>query len=957
MEYGPLKIVPERRQLVVDGAPTPVGTRAYEIAFLLVEAKGKLVSKDEIMRRVWPATIVEENNIQVAVSALRKALGRHAAAIRTIAGRGYRLVVPPLGTNTNVSAETRTLVGREGVVERLEGLLGKHPIVTLTGAGGMGKTCLALEMARRQRPQFPDGVWLIEMASLVEGSAVSHAVASALHLDIPDSLAQPKRIASLVASRKLLLVLDNCEHVIDAVADLAYALVNSNPVLRVLATSREPLRMAGEVLYRIAPLGVPPDDVTDSERLLGYGAVQLFIARTRAMASDLVLDGASIAAIGTICRRLDGIPLAIEIAASRAATLGIVELSKHLDDQFRLLTSGFRTALPRHRTLRATFDWSYDLLTDTEQRGLRRLAMPVGRFSLNMAKALLVDGSKTAASPEETIAGLVEKSLLVAEMVQGDMRYRLLDTTRAYALPRLQESGEFDQVARRHAKYCLDVFASAESDWQGHVRADSLDHLEHLDLLGNARMALDWAFSPKGDAALGFCLTVAAVPVWIFFSMAMECRQYTLRALAIFAANPQPDSDLEMKLLTAHGMALLSTMAPGAHARQAFERGLEIAVRLDNRDYRLRNLWGLSSVCVNDGDFRAAREIAERFHALALASGDPSATGWADLLLAGVMSVLGDLGLARHHLEAMLERSDGDAKVASSNRFLFNEHVLALGLLGSILWQQGHVEECKRRLEESVAEAVSGNDVLSLCNTLANWVCILMLERGDLADAERYLAMMVDYASRYRLDFWLLWARCFEGALATRQADGREGIRILRESFADLSGVDKHPRFTKLRGFYAEALYQAGEEVEALAVVETALELAERNGHLWMLPEFLRIKGCVLQSQPAVETRREADKILRRALDLAYRQGSLWSQLRIAISLVRMHRTHGQLQEALAILRHTYGKFHDGFETTDLKEARSLLETSSAAAFGVQSETQACAFESKQSGGLVSRQR
>ncbi|WP_170303570.1 winged helix-turn-helix domain-containing protein [Reyranella soli] len=923
MEYGPLKLVPERRELVVDGEPISIGSRAYEIARLLVEAKGDLVSKDEILRRVWPAPPVEENNIQVAISALRKALGNHAAAIRTVSGRGYRLVLS--SARTNLPANTRSLIGREGVVAHLQGLLEKHPIVTLTGAGGMGKTCLALEAARGLLSHFTDGVWLVEMASLSDGSAVAHAVASVLRLDIPDNLAQPKRIASLLASRKLLLVLDNCEHVVDSVAELAYTIAISNPALRVLTTSREPLRTAGEILYRISPLAVPPEAMADVNRLIDYGAVQLFVARTRAMGADVALDPANVKAMAAICRRLDGIPLAIEIAASRAATLGIVELSRHLDDVFRLLTSGFRTALPRHRTLRATLDWSYDLLTEAERRGLQRLAVPVGRFTLRMATALLADGGDVG-DPEVVLEGLVEKSLVVADSVNGEMRYHLLDTTRVYGQSRLRDSGEFDTVARLHAKYCLGVFASAESDWQGNAQADSLDELEYMDLLGNARAAIDWAFSSNGDAALGLCLIVAAVPVWMFFSMAMECRQYMVRALAMFAANPQPDPDLEMRLLTAHGMALLSTMGSGTDARQAFTRSLHIADRLDNRDYRLRNLWGLCSLCLNDGDFRAARKLADRFYDFARAAGDPNATAWAELLLGGVISVLGELSLGRRYVEAVVQRAEADVLNPSPNRFLFNRRVLALGLLGSILWQQGYADECKRCLDESVNEALSGADVLSLCNTLANWVCVLTLERGDLPDAQRYMTMMVEHAARYQLDFWLLWARCFKGALMTRQGDLAQGLCILRASFAELGSRDRHPRFTKLRALYADALYRAGHESEALAVSEAGLLMAERDGHLWMLPEFFRIKGCALWQQTGGRTCPETSRLLNEGMNLARRQGSLWAQLRIATSLVRVNRPNGRLDEALAMLRDTYARFGDGFGTPDLVEAQELLK-------------------------------
>ncbi len=225
--------------------------------------------------------------------------------------------------------------------------------------------------------------------------------------------------------------------------------------------------------------------------------------------------------------------------------------------------------------------------------------------------------------------------------------------------------------------------------------------------------------------------------------------------------------------------------------------------------------------------------------------------------------VLGDISSARHHVERTLERFDQfdlDTEQPSSYRFHFNAHVVALGVLGAVLWQQGYADEGKRKLEESVTEAVSNEHALSLPDVLANWGCVLMLDRGDLPDAERYLSMVVEHASRHGLDFWLLWARCFKAALVCKQGRLEEGLALFRASFAELSDLDRHPRFTQLRALYAEALCEAGEAAEALATTESTLEAAERMGHLWMIPEILRIKGCGLARQPGLEMHLEADR-------------------------------------------------------------------------------------------------
>jgi len=925
--FGPLMIDSRQRQLLVDGKPVEVGNRSFDIAVLLVRAGGAIITKDEIMRRVWPGTTVEENSIQVAVSALRKALRPHGGIVRAVSGKGYRLVaLPTPRSRTNLPAATFELIGREGVLEELAGLISNNRIVTLTGTGGMGKTCLGVEAARQQIANFSDGVWIAELASVMDPGAVSHAVASALEPEIPDSFAQASRIAALIGTRKLLLVLDNCEHVIDAVAELVFTLVRANPNLRIIATTREPLRTEGEALYRVPPLAVPPEGTTDPAALPGYGAVKLFIARARAINSETPLDPASLIATASICRHLDGIPLAIEIAAARSMALGIVDLSKNLDDLFRLLTSGFRTALPRHRTLSATLDWSYGLLNDAERIGLCRISLPVGRFSLKMAAALISEGGEPTAKLVETLSGLIAKSLLVPEPFHGEMRYRLLETTRSYALAKLKESGDFDCVARNHALYCKSVLECAELDWQGHVRPDTLESLEAMDNpAGNVRMAIDWAFSHQGDATLGLSLTLAAVPLWMHQSMVMEARQCVARALAVFRARAAQDLPMEMRLLTAHGMALLSAMAASSDARHSFTTALQLAEALEDKDYQLRAAWGLCSISVNDGDYFEAKALALRMLGLAAGSSDPSAMHSAELLVGGSLLVMGEYDAARKCIESMLNRSGLVPDRPSSSRFIFNRRVLALGLLGSILWHLGHVDQSTLRLKESVDEAMANDHILSLCNTLGNWVCVHMFFRREFAEAERHRSMLFEHAVRYGLDFWALWARCFKGALMVRQGETEGGLNLLRKGFAELGDGALHPRYTRLRWIYADALLYAGALDEAASIADDALELSKRKGQLFMIPEFLRLQAEIVGRRGGADARADADRLLRSAIAEARKQGSRAVELGATITLARLWQGHGQQAEALKLLAGIYGRFTEGFDTADLREARRLL--------------------------------
>ncbi|MGQ0584007.1 MAG: ATP-binding protein [Reyranella sp.] len=929
MEFGDLKIVPDRRELLVDGTAVPLGARAFDVARLLVEAQGKLVTKDEIMRRVWPGTIVEENSLQVAMSSLRKALGARRGAIRTVSGRGYQIVregPAPVATPHNLPSVSTELVGRDGVLRDLAAQLVSHRIVTLTGVGGIGKTRLAIEAARTLLSDYPEGVWVVELATLTDSASVPHAVAAALGLEMPDNLAVPNRIASLLGSRKLLLLLDNCEHVVDAAAELSHALVRANPNLSILATSREPLRAEGESLYRVGPLQTPADEVSGTGSLLGIGAVALFAARTRALDPAFPPDASCLSVIGAICRRLDGIPLAIELAAAQAATLGVQELARRLDDQFRVLTGGFRTALPRHRTLKATFDWSYDLLSDGERRGLCRLGILAGRFTLDMAEAALSAHGGTMPVAIEIVPGLVAKSLVVSETIEGKMHYRLLETVRAYALERLKESGEFDALARWHANYCLRLLEGTELDWQGTAKADTVGGL--VNPLGNVRAALDWAFSAAGDRDLGMALIVAAAPHYMRLSMARECAAYLERALAALEAGRRADRGgaerLEMKLRTAHGIALLNTVVAGPEIGKAFGRALELAERLDDSDYRLRALWGLCNACINEGDFITSRDLARRFHALAQASTDPGALLYATLVQGGALFLSGDMTGGLELVERVCRSTEAPADLPSSSRFLYNRHAMALGLSGSILWHLGLLDRSHRRLGQSIGEASAKDHIVTLCVVLANWACTHALLCGDLDEAERHVSMLHDQSSRYRLEFGLEWADCCRAAIIVRRGRIFEGLRGMRDVFARPPKAADHPRYTPLRLMFAEALREAGEVDEAMEVVDRLEELAIRKGHPVALPEFCRVKaGIVLQrGGPAAD----AEALLRRGLAYARAQQSLSYELRLAISQVQLLG-----KPALPGLAEVYGKFSEGFDTVDLRTASRLIDGRDAA--------------------------
>jgi len=464
LRFGPYAFHLGQR-LILDGErPLRLGGRALDVLQALVERAGSVVSKEELIAQVWPRSVVEEINLRVHIAALRRVLGDGQGGqcyIVNIPQRGYSFVAPvqhlptamPVSNPTlhspqhNLPARLTPVTGRDAVVGSLVRQLPVRRFMTLVGPCGIGKTTVALRVAELLLQHYQEGVWLVDLAAIDDPAQVIDHLTRTLELEVGTTL-------ETLAQRHALLVLDNCEHVLERCRRLIEELLVAAPRLSILATSREPLMATGETLLRLPPLVVPPASALRSvAEVMGYSAVQLFVSRARSRQQGFALREQDLKAVREICRRLDGLPLAIELAAAQIDALAVVGLQAQLDNCFQLLTHGRRTAVPRHQTLKAALDWSYERLSPLEQTVLQRLAVFKMAFTLDAAIGVVSCAALSSASVINAMDNLALKSLLSVEQGSGGPRYRFLNTTRTYALEKLEHSGDLRACEMRYAGY------------------------------------------------------------------------------------------------------------------------------------------------------------------------------------------------------------------------------------------------------------------------------------------------------------------------------------------------------------------------------------------------------------------------------------------------------------------------------------------------------------------------
>src|SRR6266478_7533252 len=545
LRFGPFELNVAERSLKKANQVIPLGGRPYDILIALLENAGEVVGKAELIARAWPDVTVEEGSLRVHLSALRKALGDGQFGNKYIAstqGHGYSFIAPVArlpadrdkdnasGGLSNLPPALGRMVGRDVVVLEIQARLQTERLITILGAGGMGKTTVALSVGHSALAHFSGAVFFVDLSTVRDKEQVIGAIASAVGLNSP--LVDPKKaLLNFLRPRRVLIILDSCEHLIEKAAEIADHIFRNTPDIYILATSREALHVPGERVLRLCPLECPPEQpgLTASE-VLAYPAARLFAERVSVRRGDFSLRDDEAPMVAEICRKLDGIALAIELAAGRAAIFGVRNTVARLGSRLDLLKFGRRTANPRHQTLKATLDWSHDHLSEVERVVLRRVAIFIGPFTLEAALAVGVEGGIDQSEINGALGNLVNKSLIGVWTSSRGPCYRLLDTTRAYALEKLTNSGEQDSVAERHASFSIQMLE------RNPVNLFDLEFTEAAanavrDYLGNIRAALEWSFGPNGDDPTAIRLAAAASQLLLAMSLLLECRTWMEKAI------------------------------------------------------------------------------------------------------------------------------------------------------------------------------------------------------------------------------------------------------------------------------------------------------------------------------------------------------------------------------------------------------------------------------------------
>ena len=926
LAFGPYKLYRSQKLLLNANRQVRIGSRAFDILAALAERAGDLVSKRELIASVWPSTFVEDSNLRVHVAALRRVLGDGREGVRyivNVSGRGYCFVAPvehltdqpavpiPLAATAELPAPRTHVVGRKAIIESIgsEHLLQR--MVTIIGAGGVGKSTVAMAVAENVANAYAQRVRLLDLTRVDDPEQLTTTVAALLGVSVLDN--DPLgSIAAHLRGQQMLLILDNCEHVIGQAASLAEHILRAAPHIQILATSREPLMAASETIVRLAPLAFPPD-TTDlaAADAMQYAAIELFLQRAVNSAEMFALTDENASMVASICRHLDGIPLAIELAAARLDLLGLEGLANSLVDQVLLDAKGRRTAHRRHMSLRATLDWSCDVLNRNDRAALQRLAIFRGSFSMDSAVAVVSDGFLSATDVMDSLISLVDKSLIVADISKQVTRFMLPHVTRAYALRKLAEGEDEPVLRRRHAMHFQELLQSAHSDWE--ITSHQQWLATYGETIEDVRAALEWAFSNKGDLQIGAYLTAAALPFGASFAASVSLIEFKRWAqLAKNAIAQMQPRELLIELRVEVALFTLHYLIGDSKSLlvQSSNRARELAQEIGLPRYNIEPLQKCAIVQVDMADYSAALNTAHALAQEARATDDPLAMLVADRVRAQVYHYAGDHDEARKLAERLL-RHPAVAIPLVYAQIGIDRQVSMRVMLARIFWLQGHYDRAQELNDEALALAAQAGPY-ALVQVLALSGCQIAFWSGNLVLASQRVERLVSL---------------------TRQ-NGQLSLHTLARSFhvvvSELAEQSNRVDVGDAPMLVRPAEMRHREELSTICdywLDAETIASAERSPHGWCAAEVLRAAGELSLRHRSPGCHTEAETRFRRSLAIAASQGALTWELRAVISLGRLLKGQGRLAEASDLIRPVLARIVTTQAIADVTEARLLMSS------------------------------
>jgi len=938
--FGPFRLVPRRQLLLLDGEPVKLGGRAFELLQLLVRRCGELVSKDELMAAAWPDTFLHDSNLKVNMSSLRRSLGDSQIEpiyIATVARRGYKFIADVQTSVAEIEddlalgepvplprpALLRGIVGREAEIAAVADLLINKRHLTLAGAGGVGKTTVAVAAAQAFAPQCRDGTCFVDLATISDPTLFGAALVTALGIrgNHPDnSLAT---ILNYLRPRQMLLILDNCEHVLPAAAIFASRFMADTSASKLLATSREPLGTATEHVVRLGSLRSPRSgDALTVGQAVRIPAVQLFVRRA-AEWSDYQFVDDDCKAVASICHSLDGLPLAIELAAAQIGTFSPSELLAMLDQDLGFRAPSAEGASPRHETLMATIDWSFRLLSPKEATLFCLVSVFSGAFEVEDAIVVAETAGLNPIDVATGLGSLIAKSLLSAQARGPSLRYRLLDSTRRYAAGRRQADPACSGVLRRHALRVLALFEQSEEEWHWREPADWTER--YLDRIADLRAALSWAFGGEGDSILGIRLTVAAITLWSETSILSEAQARLEFALALAKAI-ECDDLLKAKLACALGWSLFYARKLSNENEVAWLDAIAFARRAKDLDYQQRALVGFAFYLLQIGNIPRAITYLEESAELAERDRSLTATAEGDRALAWARAHAGELTKSRQVLDRLAAThslAEGRSRKDANEVYLFTTVRFNLPF---VAWMQGHADFATRLARDAVDAADRSGHWVSQSNALGLAALPISLATENLDALESFTERLRRNLERESISRWIPVERYFSACLRDLRGDPRavEDIRVAIDELIE-------SRFLMRIGSYlavlARALLRQGRIKEARETIAQAIDYQERQGERWCRSELQRVDASALfhAGEPL-----RAEKRLQQALAEARAIGALTFELRIATDLAAHWIATGHGAKAVRLLAPIYREFTEGFETPDLVAASRLLQRAGA---------------------------